>query len=1262
MAIQWTREQKQVIDSRNCSILVSAAAGSGKTAVLSARILALIMDREHPLDIDRLLVVTFTNAAASEMRERIRKNLEKELEKDPENLHLQRQISLIHNASIMTIDSFCLQVVRSHFYLTDLDPGFRMADPGELDLLRADVCDAVLNQFYESEDPAFLKFTENYSGAKTDAPIGEMILKLYDYSRSYPWPQEWLASCTQAYRVSENSLLEEQDWCRELTGFFHDCICDIEEQLSSLLELTALPGGPVMYQEALESDLLQARHLKECKTIAEWQQAMEQLAFQRLKSARKFEGDDSLREYVKGRRDALKKELQSWQKKYFTQDPAAVQEQLQETGRMAEQLVRLTGVFSERYMQEKKKRNVIDFSDCEHLALQILVDPETKEITDAAREYQHQFAEVMVDEYQDSNFVQEALLTAVSGISGGRENYFTVGDVKQSIYRFRLARPELFMKKYETYRTQEDEPSASGGREMPGDPRERTAAGGEPSASGGREMPGDPRERAAAGGEPAVSEYQNKRRIDLHQNFRSRTEVIDFVNHIFRKAMRRDIGNVVYDADAALYPGGDFSGDPAADYRPEILLCENSGGAANARQREAELIARRIRNLIDGREIPGISYGDIVILMRSPSRCAEIYQEVLSSYGIPVHVQSQTGYFSAMEVRLVLEMLKLIDNPLQDIPMASVMHSYFGKFTAEEMAEIKAAFPELRFFEAVFAYEKKPEETALVLKVRDFLSMLSEFREMVPYTPIHLLLEEIFRRTGFYYYARALPSGKQRRANLDMLVQRAIDYEKTSYQGLLHFNRYIELLRKYDVDYGEADVTSEAEDAVRLMSIHKSKGLEFPVVFLSDAGGDFNTLDEKSNIVFHPDYGFGLKYINKDRHVKADTLIRQAFALDTRRENLGEELRVLYVALTRAEKKLIITGNCKEEKVSGSRGAEVPDWGSGKETSAVNEDAACFEKDRGLSFFERFHAGSYLDFIIPATADDQNCLKKWISGEELEAGRNMAGQQESSRRQERLREAYESDREAEEEISSLFSWKYPYEGETLPVQKLSVSELKKRAMEQGEQVLTDQDQQRLIREEIPSPYIPKFASETQEEPSGAGYGTAMHRFLRYVDYTAFPEERSRETIQAFVSGQIAEMMAKGQLDQETAGRLSLRSLTRFMQSAVAGRISEAARRGDLYREQPFMMAVEARRIWDHVPAGESVLVQGIIDIFWMEKDGIVLMDYKTDRVQAPQKLLDRYATQLNLYRKAVAEFYPELRVKEAYIYSLFLGEIIPVAE
>ena len=716
MSFQWSDKQEQVIKLHNRNLLVAAAAGSGKTAVLVERIIQMITRKEDPVDIDRLLVVTFTNAAAAEMRERIGKALEKALAKDPGNLHLQTQVTLLHNAQISTIHSFGLHIIRNHFYQIGLDPAFRIGDEREILMLKDDVVEQVLNEAYEVADPAFLSFVKAYGNAKNDKNISEMILKFYHYADSYPWPKEWLHGCMDAYQCDSLEAFEESPWVKEL-GVYVACLIEhLEKRIRYALSLALLPDGPQAYAEALETDLKLFEQLKDCNTYSQWYQILNGVKYVSL-SKKKQICDENLKTQVKAIRDEVKKSINEIAEQYFTYSVTEQFEMLQDIKPMMEVLVGLTESFMDRFAKAKDDKNIIDFGDIEHFSLKILVDEKTKALTPTAREFQERFLEVMVDEYQDSNYVQESLLQAVSKQSMGVNNMFMVGDVKQSIYRFRLARPELFMEKYRGYKL-EDAPNES-------------------------------------------------QRIDLHQNFRSRPEVLDFTNEVFFHLMDADIGNVVYDDDASLHVGREIKEQSAPEtYKTELLVLNPETAIEDKIEYEARVVATKIRQMTDpltaGEYCP--SYKDIVILVHAMKGWADVFVRVFAEEGIPLISASRSGYFAATEVQTILQLLKVLNNPRQDIALAGVLRSMIGGFSDQELAILRAAYKDVSFYEAVLRWrDLTGEESARLVseklcdsekligiyeKTTKFFAFLEQVRREVSDTPIHELIQNIYRQTG----------------------------------------------------------------------------------------------------------------------------------------------------------------------------------------------------------------------------------------------------------------------------------------------------------------------------------------------------------------------------------------------------------------------------------------------------------------------------------------------------------------------------------
>ncbi len=1213
MDVKWTSEQKKVIDLRDRDILVSAAAGSGKTAVLVERIVNRICVDNPPVDIDRMLVVTFTKAAAAEMRERVSRAIDSLKEQKPDDENLQRQSTLVHNALITTIDSFCLFVVQNNFAQLNLDPDFRIGDQAELKLMLKDALAQVFEDNYAREDnEAFINLIDTYSKGKNDSAVRQMVEDIYYKAGSSSWPRKWMNSLLRLYDIKSAKQLEDSEIIKEIVDYSRVLLEEDVQELTMAKDLASATPGLEKYALTLSEDIALFDGMADVTGYVGMQEFLSKISFGRIAVIRKFDGDEKKKERVKSMRDATKKKVEGIKQKYFVMSTKLMYEQLERQRPFVKELIRLSLEFYDAMETVKTKKRVFDFSDIEHFALRILVDEQTLEPTETAREFSKHFEEIMIDEYQDSNQVQEDILRAISRERQGVGNMFMVGDVKQSIYRFRMARPELFMEKYNTY----------------------------------------------------TSDDSAHQRIDLHKNFRSRNEVLDFTNDIFYKIMAADLGNVQYDDDAALYPGASY---PEETMRPEILLVdykdeelseiiEDEDG--DKVQIEALLIANRIRSLMENGmvtdkktgQLRAVQYRDIVILSRSVATWGNTVAAVLKDCDIPAHVESNTGYFSSYEIQVILSMLRILDNPLQDIPMAAVLASPIVGMDDEELAQIRSAFKGVSFAQAALS-AMAGEDGYEDEKLKAFALVFERLRGAVADTPIHELLYMMLDETGFYRYASAMPAGKRRRQNIDMLIEMAAAYEKTSYKGLFHFVRYIDIQQKYEIDYGEADTAGENDDVVRIMTIHKSKGLEFPVVFVSGLGKGFNTQDTKSDLVIHEKLGLGLVEKTKSPRTKRPSLIRNEIESRIKRENLGEELRVLYVALTRAKEKIILTGGLSNAQKS-------------------------FDKYRGnvnanqpISFGQREGAGCYLDWIIPAMLSyPDKYTVSTVDAAEFAARTAMDMAANDISKMQLVKQISKADETKVKKLAEGFDFEYAYASDITKKSKYSVSELKHDSMvEKYDSTEREAERPKFLLEEKET-YVPDFARDDDEAGSasneskkpknaagvnpGALRGTAVHRVMECLDFKSLCDIDTKDhvAVSAFVKKSMDEMLKKGLITDDMYRLTRPKLIEQFVSSDVAARMAQADKRGDLFKEKPFVMDYE------------GVLVQGIIDVFWLENDKIVLLDYKTDRVNAAKELIDRYNTQLKLYADALGRIFStdgqSIQADERLIYSFHLQQTI----
>lgn len=1290
MGMKFTPEQQRVIELHNSNILVSAAAGSGKTAVLVERIIRMICDGEHPADIDRLLIVTFTNAAAAEMRERIAAGIAARLEADPGNEHIQKQSALLHNAQITTIDSFSLFLIRNHFNEIGLDPDFRVADEGEIKLLQQEVLAQLLEDAYAGNfvPEEALTSREGYGNEGTvpemealeqfhacveyfcpggrESVLEQHILNLSRYAGSFPWPAEWLEERKNDYAAGDMEALVCSDYGQYLTERVNRTVEGCLEKLQEVKRLCELPDGPYMYGELTDAEIEQLERLTDCKNLEEQAAKIPAVTFARLPSKKDDSVDPTKRELAKAIRNSVKDTLSDLSESYFKTPLELAVEQGKACREPLRMLLNLVLEFDRRLLAAKQERHLIDFSDMEHYALQILLKREKVEETgsigtdrtetkyrivpsDVAMEYRQYFQEILIDEYQDSNLVQEYLLSAISGEEEGRYNRFMVGDVKQSIYKFRLARPELFLEKYDTYQ-----------------------------------------------------ETGDLCRIDLAKNFRSRIQVVDAVNGVFSRIMSREIGGIAYDDKAALYPGATYPAAEDPAYGSEALLIrkpekgergesgigeQHAEGAGvlvdydNVRQLEALAIAARIKQLKGSLkvmekstgELRPVRYSDMVILLRTTSGWDEEFKKILEQQGIPVYITSKTGYFGALEVQELLQFLRVLDNPRQDIPLFGVMQSVFGGFTQEEIAQIRSggeghSRKRMTLYEALkevaqsgrtveegeetSAGESIGEETELSQKADTFLQRIGHYRDLTPFTSIRDLLQRILDDYDYLNYVTALPAGSKRRANVEMLLTKASAFEKTSYFGLFHFIRYMEQLEKYDVDYGEADTLDENADVVRIMSIHKSKGLEFPVVFVCGLSKRFNMQDANQSLIVDMDLGVAVDYVDSVRRIKNKTLRRAVLSAKMKEDNLAEELRVLYVALTRAREKLILTAvlDKADEK-----------W-----------ELAQMTGQEKLTYLDFCEAGSYMDFLLPILPQTGIAVKT-LRTEDL-AAEEIREQLRMGDRREELQRVADGEvllpgesEENERKLSKLrerFAYQYPHPGLQKLYTKTTVSELKIAAMaEKDEAAFHTFEEKEVV------PYIPAFRRE-QEKVSGAVRGSAFHRVMELLDFTyVFVEsglfekcpgdyetyrkrldaERLQKRLEEFLQRETVSL----RLTEEYAKAVSLPKILNFLEQELAYRMWNAQEKGLLYREQPFVLGIDAKRLDPDLPEGEKVLIQGIIDVFFIEDGEIVLLDYKTDVIDSLEALWNRYNVQIQYYEEALTKLM-QMPVKERILYSFYL--------
>ncbi len=1190
MGHTFSKDQLSIIEARNSNILVSAAAGSGKTSVLTERITRLVTDKDNPVDIDRILVVTFTSAAATEMRERIEASLNDALAADPLNAHLQKQLTLIHGAYITTIDSFCLNLVRSHFHRINLDPSFRIAGQGEIELLKQDTLKSVIKASYESGRESFYHIVDCFSKKDRDDSLESSISDLYHFAMSYPWPRQWIESHRNDYFYENVGEFETSKLCEDVRlSILHrlkQIHADADKTLDYCMKCNGL--GPDAYVPTIQADLEAIEGLTDSVKDASYVKIAEIIKgfkWSTLKSCKNPASQEAV-DFAKKLRDKYKKSLSGIVEDYFFESIDDIVKDLNESGKIVNELCDLTIAYIDALDAAKRERNIIDFSDMEHMAVEILVSDyksfEDYSITEVAKAYRDYFAEVMVDEYQDSNLVQELLIQSVSRERcDGNRNRFMVGDIKQSIYRFRLARPEIFKAKLNSYQKGDTEPS---------------------------------------------------RLIVLKENFRSRQCVVDSVNAVFEKIMSGECGGTDYDADARLYKGASYP-DDLPDNKSEVLLVETGKSMKSDKRRalECDLIALKIREEIrNGKlkvkdrktgEMRPATYGDAAVLFRSPSKYLSMLKASFEKLDIPFHIEDSGSFYDTREIGDIMAFLKVVNNPLDDVSLYAAMTSYFGGFNDSECAFIKGNSGAGNYYlwDCLVSYRDMfPGDS----KLEAFMDRVSKYRELSGTVAIHELIEKLLRETNYREIVSALPGGEQRAANVNLLVAKACDYAKTSFYGLFHFLRYVELIKKINQVEGEADVLQEGANVVRVMSIHKSKGLEFPLCIVAGMDDPFNDEDSKKAFVCDIDAGIGTDYIAPDKRIKRRTLFKQYIIDKARHENLGEEIRVLYVALTRAREKLVLIGT-----------DESPE--------------ALFE--RGISASRN----SYLGLISEVVANSNTFARFKYLRDDVIKGIAREDISMAVKRAEFEALSYESHDSVMDALRQRFAYEYPHKELAMLYTKTTVSELKLKAME-----TEDDEALHPFRETSNREYIPQFA-EGATDVKGVDRGTAYHNLLSKLDFSKFNvgHRYSAAENRSELMRQSSELVNSSKISSEIREQVFTGKVVTFLNSDLAYEMSEAARNGCLFKEQPFVIGVCASKIDPAIPSDHTVLVQGVIDAYYETADGIVIMDYKTDKVNDAAELISRYHTQLEYYSGAITRLLGK-SVKNLFIYSFGLETTI----
>ena len=1200
--VKWTNEQLQAIQEKNSNILVAAAAGSGKTAVLVERIIHKIIDEQ--MDIDKILVVTFTNAAASEMRERILEAIYKKLEENPENVHLQRQIILLNKASICTIHSFCLDVIHNHFYEIDLPSNFKIADTAEIDLLKQEVLDDLFEQKYTENDKNFIELLENYTNYRGDEALQELVLKIYKFIQSSPFPIKWLQEKLELLKIEDKDI-SQTIWGKLIIQTVDDDIQESIMQLEVTKSKMALYPEMTKFYQTISEDIINLQDLQKYNFWDELYIKLLNFNFSKWPVDKKVIND--LKEDSKEIRDKVKKHIKEKTAKLLSCSQEQAVKDLKIITPILENLSNLVTEFTKNFAEKKKEKNCIDFNDIEHFALKILLD-ENNNPTEVAKKYKEKFEEIAIDEYQDSNLVQEAILTSISK----GNNIFMVGDVKQSIYKFRQARPELFLQKYDEYKNKEEKTQ------------------------------------------------EDNLKIQLFRNFRSRQNILNITNLVFESIMSKELGDINYNENEYLNYGANYP-EPEEiknyagiaeldiiDLKEDESITAFEGEEDEEEQErveddvlEAKFVANKIQELLNSNYMVfdkkqgyrKIRPKDIVILLRATSNLSPIYEKELSDLELPVFSDTSGTYLDTVEIQTILSVLKIIDNPLQDIPLVVVLRSSICNFTDNDLITIRLTDRNCNFYEALI-------KTRLICdgdlknKIESFLEKLEKWKSISQYMPLDEFIWQIYLDTGYYQYVGLLPNGAMRQANLKTLFEKAKQYEKASFKGLFNFIQFIDKLKKQNGDLASAKLIGENEDVIRIMSIHKSKGLEFPVVFLCNSHKKFNMQDLNDNILLHQDIGFGPTIMDTTRKIKYSSIAKDAIKLKMKQETLSEEQRILYVALTRAKEKLYITGRSKDfTKYVQDKNKVLEMY----ESENIKLDAKLMKKANSyldwLMYVYLFNQGrtitlkgeSYkLSDIITLNDSNKKDLLKALAKEEVVEQIDLKEKIEQILKN----KSDEENKKSEQALKELLEWKYDYIVDTTLPTKSSVTKIKQEKIKLEEMLKGIESEE----VEYKKSYTPKFMQE-DKKISSAEKGTLVHLCIQRLD------ERKDYELKD-IQNMILNLVEKEIITQNEADAIDVNLIYQYTKSQLFEELRKAK---EVHKEQPFYINIPAKDVVSEAEnSKKNILVQGIIDLYYIDKnDNLVLIDFKTDYISnepnAKEKILDKYKVQLEIYKTALEQ-------------------------
>lgn len=1211
--MKFSLSQQEVIDLRNKNILVSAAAGSGKTTVLVERIIKLLINEKE--DIDKFLIVTFTNAAASGMKQKIHKALVKAIQNSNDKEHLSRQLNLLSKSNISTIHSFCIDVVRKNFHVIGIDPGFRIGDVNEVDILLQESIDEVLENHYREKPEGFIQLVESFTGNRGDFELNEIVRDVYKFILSFPDPLKWLSDSVHMLSVSEADLIGSL-WVKAVKFNIMLQLTGAEESLTSARMKCMEDDGPLTYEEAISEDIRNVNRLKDLLEgdFEEFIAFVHSVSFPTLKALKGKAKDDvnpekqedvkSLREDYKDIVKNIKKVIPHKSFSQFTHDINYMHVPMKA-------LFNIIFDLDKVFKSKKMDKAIADFNDVEHYALQVLRQEDIKE------RYKNKFKYIFIDEYQDSNSLQEELISQIKR----ENNLFMVGDVKQSIYRFRLSDPTIFNEKSNSY--------------------------------------------------PVVDGVGKDRRIDLTQNFRSRKEILSSINYVFNNIMSKLIGEVEYNQSVFLNPGAEFEECSKCDdcYTELVVIDKNTTDddlddeikSMKTAELEATLAVQKINELLKKNKNEPVKkdketnamqampeklqYKDIVILMRSVSGWAGIFEEIFNEQNIPFYFDGGSGYFETIEIQVVLNLLRIVDNIRQDVPLLSVMRSTIGSFTTEELVEIRVRNPRYNFIDAVYEYKNNCQDE-LSDKLSNFISKIESWKKRSRYTHLNDFIWEILMETNYYYFVGLLPNGKIRQANLRLLSDKAYDFEKTSMSGLFNFLRYVEKLKLSSGDSSSAKTLGENDNVVRLMSVHKSKGLEFPVVIMCGLNKKFNKTDASKNILKHKLYGLAPKYINTEERVYRETISRTAIKNVVKIENLSEEMRVLYVAMTRAIDRIIMIGT-------------------------VDKFESKFKKwQKGPSLFNIYNEDSFLDWICTAlfknaetdsilkvandcnliyeinySSNDSQYSTKWNINKVTLNQMSKIEQEALVKKKERINEIAnfknQDNSNHREEIERRLNFKYAYINSVNIPTKLSVTDIKVLRQENLEQV----------KYKIPAlKDIPQF-KEQSTQFTNTEIGTIVHFVMQHLN---IGESLTKDNI----SEQVSKMVHKKLLTLKEAEAVNVEMISEFFCTDTGKRMKASSH---IKREVPFVIKKNASEIINSLSKNDIILIQGIIDCYFYEGNEVVIIDYKTDKVTDGnlEKIIHEYSPQILSYKEAVEKITGG-QVKACYLYLFDIGKSVEI--